>query len=212
MLQDRRGVLWIAGSNGVISYDGATWRSIELPNQGTVRSLDMSRRSAAERPHVTHRAQARHRTPAERRHAGGGAGGRARHAAVGRGQRRPPAARRHTDLDPKFPVTHDGLVLGSVSGGEHAKTVAAVLDHLVAREAERKALGAEVLHLYREVNLIYSFSEKLAALLELERVAALTLREGQHIIAASDGAIMLLDEQTPAISRRWPGSATHSRI
>ena len=43
-------------------------------------------------------------------------------------------------------------------------------------EAEQKALGAEVLHLYREVNLIYSFSEKLAALLDLERVAALTLQ------------------------------------
>ena len=38
-----------------------------------------------------------------------------------------------------------------------------LLEHLVAREAERKALGAEVLHLYREINLIYSFSEKLAA-------------------------------------------------
>ena len=49
--------------------------------------------------------------------------------------------------------------------------MAALLDHLVAREAERKALGAEVLHLYREINLIYSFSEKLAALLDLERVA-----------------------------------------
>ncbi len=39
ILQDRRGVLWIAASNGVLSYDGATWRTIELPNQGTVRSL-----------------------------------------------------------------------------------------------------------------------------------------------------------------------------
>ncbi len=83
-----------------------------------------------------------------------------------------------------------------MSGGAHAQAAAAVLDHLVSREAERKALGAEVLHLYREVNLIYSFSEKLAALLDLERVASLTLQEARHLIAASDGAIMLLDEQT----------------
>ena len=56
-----------------------------------------------------------------------------------------------------------------------ARRVAALLDASAAREAERKALGSEVLHLYREINLIYSFSEKLAALLDVERVASLTL-------------------------------------
>ena len=64
------------------------------------------------------------------------------------------------------------------------------------REAERKALGAEVLHLYREINLIYSFSEKLAALLDVERVAQLTLQEARHLIVATDGVVMLLDEAT----------------
>ena len=42
--------------------------------------------------------------------------------------------------------------------------VAQALELLLARSAEQKALGSEVLHLYREINLIYSFSEKLAAL------------------------------------------------
>jgi sigma-B regulation protein RsbU (phosphoserine phosphatase) len=72
--------------------------------------------------------------------------------------------------------------------------VATLLDHLVTKEIERKALGSEVLHLYREINLIYSFSEKLAALLDVERVAALTLREARHLIVATDGAVMLLDD------------------
>jgi len=102
--------------------------------------------------------------------------------------------------DATFAVTVDGVRLGSVSGGAQARAVAALLEHLATREAERKALGAEVLHLYREVNLIYSFSEKLAALLDLERVAGLTLQEARHLIAASDGAIMLLDEQTGDLS------------
>jgi sigma-B regulation protein RsbU (phosphoserine phosphatase) len=96
----------------------------------------------------------------------------------------------------RYPITLDGTPLGWVTGPGQAKAVAALLDHLVSREAERKALGAEVLHLYREVNLIYAFSEKLAALLDLERVASLTLQEARHLITASDGAIMLLDEQT----------------
>ncbi|MFM8534434.1 MAG: PP2C family protein-serine/threonine phosphatase, partial [Acidimicrobiia bacterium] len=71
---------------------------------------------------------------------------------------------------------------------------------MVAKESERKSLGAEVLHLYREVNLIYSFSEKLAALLDLQKVAELTLQEARHLIVATDGAILLLDESTGALN------------
>jgi hypothetical protein len=100
----------------------------------------------------------------------------------------------------RFPITYQDTSVGWVSGTERARVVAALLDHLVAREAERKALGSEVLHLYREVNLIYSFSEKLAALLDLERVANLTLQQARHLIAATDGVIMLLDEASGALS------------
>lgn len=96
----------------------------------------------------------------------------------------------------RFAVRHGDSSLGWVTGPSHAKAVARVLDHLVAREAEKKALGAEVLHLYRELNLIYSFSEKLAALLEVDRVARLTLQQARHLIVATDGVIMLLDEET----------------
>ncbi len=94
----------------------------------------------------------------------------------------------------RYPITLDGKSLGWVSGAATARTVAALLDHLLSKESERKALGTEVLHLYREVNLIYSFSEKLAALLELEKVASLTLQEARHLITASDGTIMLMDD------------------
>jgi len=103
-----------------------------------------------------------------------------------RGERAPAGAR--------FPVTLDGVPAGWVSGAPPAEAVASLLAHLLSKESERKALGAEVLHLYREVNLIYSFSEKLTALLDLDRVAQLTLEEARHLIPASDGALMLLDE------------------
>jgi serine phosphatase RsbU (regulator of sigma subunit) len=97
-------------------------------------------------------------------------------------------------------VTHEGANVGWVSGPGQTSALAALLGHLMSKEAERKALGAEVLHLYREVNLIYSFSEKLAALLDLNRVADLTLQEARHLISASDGAIMLLDEASGDLS------------
>jgi serine phosphatase RsbU (regulator of sigma subunit)/putative methionine-R-sulfoxide reductase with GAF domain len=96
----------------------------------------------------------------------------------------------------RFPVTFEDASLGWVTGPEEARAVALVLEHLLARSAEQQALGSEVLHLYREINLIYSFSEKLAALLDLERVAALTLRQARLLIVATDAVIMLLDDET----------------
>ena len=97
-------------------------------------------------------------------------------------------------------MQHGDSSLAFVRGPERTRAVATLLQHLAARERERKALGAEVLHLYREINLIYSFSEKLAALLDLERVAALTLQEARHLIVATDGVIMLLDEASGALT------------
>ncbi|MBP1606987.1 MAG: rsbU 1 [Acidobacteria bacterium] len=96
----------------------------------------------------------------------------------------------------RLPVTLDGQTLGWVSGPRQAEAVASVLAHLAAKEAEKKTLGNEVLHLYREVNLIYNFSEKLAALLELETVANMTLDQARQMITASDGALTLLDAET----------------
>ena len=100
----------------------------------------------------------------------------------------------------RYAIAVDDAPAGWVYGPHGAEAIATVLSHLLAKENERKALGGEVLHLYREVNLIYSFSEKLAALLDVERVATLTLQEARHLITASDGAIMLLDEATETLS------------
>ena len=111
----------------------------------------------------------------------------------------------HGVLDPsangeRFAVRHGEASLGFVRGPERTRAVATLLEHLAQREGERKALGAEVLHLYREINLIYSFSEKLAALLDVERVAQLTLQEARHLIVATDGVVLLLDEAGGALA------------
>jgi serine phosphatase RsbU (regulator of sigma subunit) len=100
----------------------------------------------------------------------------------------------------RYPVTLDGTGVGWVAGGKHARRVAAMLDHIVSNESEQKAMRSEVLHLYREVNLIYSFSEKLAAVLDLNGVASLTLQEARHLINATDGIVMLLDERTGTLT------------
>jgi len=93
-------------------------------------------------------------------------------------------------------VRHGDAPLGMVAGAPRAELLADLLSHLAGREGERKSLGTEVLNLYREINLIYSFSEKLAALLDVERVAQLTLQEARRLIVATDGVMMLLDHES----------------
>ena len=39
IVQDRRGILYVGAANGILEYDGASWRRIDLPNRSTVRSL-----------------------------------------------------------------------------------------------------------------------------------------------------------------------------
>lgn len=94
----------------------------------------------------------------------------------------------------RVPISHDSIAVGWVTGGAGADGIAALIEHLLAREAEGKALGAEVLHLYREINLIYGFTEQLAALLDVERVAQLTLQQARQMIVATDGLVLLYDD------------------
>ncbi|NDJ13859.1 MAG: GAF domain-containing protein [Acidobacteriia bacterium] len=94
-----------------------------------------------------------------------------------------------------------GWVVGSASAGS---AVAGLLAHLIAKESERRALGAEVLHLYREVHLIDQLSEQLAALLDLTAVAQSALDQARRLIAASQGCIVVPDAAQPVASFGTP--------
>ena len=100
----------------------------------------------------------------------------------------------------RVPLLLDDREIGAVTGEPHAGVIAELVQFLVTQEAERRSLGSEVLSLYREVNLIYGFSEKLAAMLDLGRVCQLTMQEARHLIVATDGAILLLDETTQLLT------------
>lgn len=92
-------------------------------------------------------------------------------------------------------IEFEGEVIGWVVGGKEAAHLAALLSHLVAKEAEKKSLANEVLGLYREINLLFNLSEKLASSLELETVASLTLGEATSLIKATEGSVMLFDDE-----------------
>jgi len=99
----------------------------------------------------------------------------------------------------KYPVRLEGEILGWVIGDEKAETIASLLTHLAGKEAEKKTLGNEVLGLYRETNLIYNFSEKLVASLEVSAIAGAALEQARQLIKASGGTVMLLNEETQVL-------------
>lgn len=99
------------------------------------------------------------------------------------------------EIPEKYSILCDGEVVGWASGGEQAQLVAGLLTYLAAREAEKEELLEEILDLYRQVNLLFNLSEKLAASLELKAVAKMALDEACRLIEATGGAVVLLDEE-----------------
>jgi GAF domain-containing protein len=102
-----------------------------------------------------------------------------------------------TPADPQFPVLLDGVTLGHVSGPAiPANALALLLAQLAAREQEGRSLAAEVLHLYREVNLIEQLSEQLAALLNSPAVGRAALDQAQRLIPATHGVVLITNKET----------------
>src|SRR5271154_4222724 len=95
----------------------------------------------------------------------------------------------------RIPVVFEGTPLGYVAGpAESAQATALLLEHFAARESERRALAAEVLHLYREVHLIGQLSEQLAAVLDISAIGQSALEQARRLITASNGGILVMAE------------------
>jgi len=93
----------------------------------------------------------------------------------------------------KCAIELGGETLGWVVGAD-AERVAALMTAIAANEAEKIALADEVLDKYREINLLYNLTEKLAATIELTQVASIALTESSRLIRAAAGEIILRDE------------------
>ncbi|BAY13645.1 GAF domain-containing protein [Calothrix sp. NIES-2098] len=91
------------------------------------------------------------------------------------------------------PIQIEGLVIGWIRGDSTATAIASLLNYLTNRELERKKLAQEALDKYQEINLIYTISDKLTANLKLQEVTKILIEEIKKRIAATSGAIMLLD-------------------
>jgi hypothetical protein len=106
----------------------------------------------------------------------------------------------NTDSHARFSVSIAEATLGFVVGPDvPAGAVAQLLAHLAARETEQRALAAETLHLYREINLIEQLSEQLAAILNIPAVSESALAQAQRLIPATHGSVLLVDKLDGAL-------------
>jgi class 3 adenylate cyclase len=87
-----------------------------------------------------------------------------------------------------------GDEIGTVLGDEHGEIVAQLITQLLEKEAEKKKLGNEVLHLYQELNFIYNFSEKLTETIDPDTIAKIALEQAMHSIPSHSGAVVLWDD------------------
>ena len=91
----------------------------------------------------------------------------------------------------RVPVQDEGETLGWVAGGMGRELLASFLTRLVTLEEEKRALANETISRYREINLLYRLSEKLAETLEVRSIALTVIEEARLLIKCSTGALLL---------------------
>lgn len=94
----------------------------------------------------------------------------------------------------EYPIQLADELLGFVKGDEHGKIISDLLIYLIKKESEKKNLGAEVLNLYKEINLVFNFSEKLANTIDATSVSKIALEEAGKVIQSNSGVVVLWDE------------------
>lgn len=96
----------------------------------------------------------------------------------------------------RYPIEIKGKTIGWVSGREKAPAIALLLSYLAQKEMEKKALARETLEKYKEINVFYDVTEKLAATLDPKQAALLVLEEAQRLIAADNISVLVLNNET----------------
>lgn len=106
----------------------------------------------------------------------------------------------------RFPLEFENTLFATLwSDSEILDQAGAVCAMLIEKESEKRKLGSEVLHLYQELNIIYSFAENLGEAISTDAIAEITLTHSTNSISANAGAVILWDEHqhsltVPAIS------------
>jgi two-component system, NtrC family, sensor kinase len=93
-----------------------------------------------------------------------------------------------------LPIQVGEQILGWVQGEQGSQIMADYLVALAQRELEKRALAQELMGKYREIALLFNFSEKTVDFLDVRSMARFALQEVVQILASHHGAIWLRHE------------------
>jgi len=94
------------------------------------------------------------------------------------------------------PVVFSGETICYVAGVPEVAAAASLISTMLGSEMEKRALVAETLSKYREINLLYDLTEKLATSLDLRDVANLAVGEALRMVRADSASMMIFDDDT----------------
>jgi class 3 adenylate cyclase len=100
----------------------------------------------------------------------------------------------------EFPLVENNSEFAVVkSDRSQGEIIANLITTLVQKDLEKKRIGNEVLGLYREINMIYDFSEMLAEKIDAPSIAEMTLTEASQIINSTHGLFLVYDMDTDQV-------------
>lgn len=95
----------------------------------------------------------------------------------------------------RFPVSLQGTQLGWVCGDDKARVLAAILGYHAELELERRELGAETLHKYKEIALLYSMAEHVPSCAETEEIIERLIESLHQVITFDTVTVLLFDRE-----------------
>ena len=101
-----------------------------------------------------------------------------------------------SEFGEKTPVETDGEVVGWVSAGIGAETLASLLRYFTIREKEKVSLARETLEKYKEITVLYDLAGRIAASLNIGEVAKLVIDEALKVIKADNVSLMIMDHES----------------
>lgn len=96
----------------------------------------------------------------------------------------------------RYPVIALGDTIGWVCGNDKAELLASLLAYHSEREIERKNLGSETLHKYKEITLLYDMADKIPACMERNEIIAILIEQIRQVIRFSALSVILLNKES----------------
>jgi len=93
-----------------------------------------------------------------------------------------------------------GEVVCWIEGKKDAENTISLISYIITSEIERCRLADETLEKYKELNMFYDLSEKIASTSDFKELSGFILQEAGNMIKCTDGCIFFVKKETGDLS------------